>query len=100
MGIGEHSGTRGFGSLLFTPDAGESQEEALLGSVSVDLLSFFPCLIIGDHVLERHQCDAGAAVIGGILAKGKTAVQLQVIDRHKVGVLVGNTTDALLKLLA
>src|SRR5580693_442940 len=63
--------TRELGTLLLAPHSSESQEEALFRSVAVDLLSLFAGLVIGDHMFERHQCDARATIVGRVLAQGE-----------------------------
>ena len=57
------------GRMLLAPHASESQKEPLLGRVAVDLLPFFPGLVVGDHALKCGQSDPRPAVVRGILTK-------------------------------
>src|SRR5258707_5059676 len=63
--IGSDLQARILWTALLAPYAPKSEEETLRGSVSVDLLTFFPGFIVGDHMLEGSQGDAGATVVGG-----------------------------------
>src|SRR5579863_6848635 len=100
MWIGEYSGARDFRAALLAPDPPEPKEEALLGRVAIDLLTLFARLVIGNHVLERHQGDARAAVVSGIFTESEPAIQLDVINRNEIRIFIGHATDALFKLLA
>ena len=65
-------------AVVRAPDLAPAEEEALLGREAVDLLSRSAAV---DHVEQRHQGDAQAAVVGGVLAERQLAVQLHVVDR-------------------
>src|SRR5579864_5648745 len=100
MWIGADLHAQEFRPLLFAPAAAESEEEALFGRVAVDALPFLAGLIVGDHVLEGHERDAGAAIIGGVFTEREAAVELHVVDGNEVGIFIGHATDALLEFLA
>src|SRR6266853_283467 len=72
--IGKHSQPRNLRTPLLAPYSPESQEEALLRCVAIDLLAFFSSLVVGNHVLKRRQRDASSAVVGGILAQREFAI--------------------------
>src|SRR5580693_7110167 len=100
VGIRDYPDARLLGTHFLTPYPPESQEEALLGSVTVDLLTLLPGLVIGDHALERHQGNAGATIVGCVLAQRETPVQLEVVDSDEARVLVRHATGPLLEFLA
>src|ERR1700693_4940674 len=100
MRIGDHPYAGLLGTNFLAPHPSESQEEALLWRVAVDLLTLFPSFVGGDHALERRQGDARAAIVGSVLAQCKTAVQLEVVYGNEVRVLVRHATGALLEFLA
>src|SRR5258708_13659557 len=89
-----------FGTPFFAPHPTESQKETLLGCVAVDLLAFPAGLVVGNHVLERPQGDARAAVVRCVFSESEAAIQLEVVHRNEVGIFVGDATAALLKLFA
>src|ERR1700731_1308115 len=62
--IGKHPQPRNLRTPFLAPYSPESQEEALLRRVAIDLLAFLSSLIVGNHVLKRRQCDASSAVVG------------------------------------
>ena len=100
MRINRHLHAREFRTPLLAPDAAESQEEPLLGSVAVDLLAFFSGFVIRDHVFQRHQRDARATVVGGVFAQRELAVEFQIVNRDKIAVFVGDATGSLFEFLA
>src|ERR1700704_3742661 len=51
-------------------------------------------------MLESHQRDARATIVGCVLAQSQFAIQLQIIDRDEVRVFVSHATRALFKFLA
>src|SRR6266852_5335118 len=91
---------RKLGAALFAPGAAESEEEALLRRVSVDGLGRGTGLAISHHLLQRHQRDARAAVVGCVFAQSESAVEFEVVHSDETAVLVGDATGALLEFRA
>src|SRR5205085_7655440 len=94
----QHAGK--FGTSLLAPYPAHAEEEALLGSVAVNLFCGLAARILSDGFAQGGQRDAGAAVIGGIFAQRQLAVELEVVYGDEVPVLVGDAAGALLKFLA
>src|ERR1043165_3399518 len=55
-----------FRTLLFTPDPAESEEEPLFGCGAIDLLTFLPSFVLGNHMFQSRQRNSCAAIVGGI----------------------------------
>src|SRR5208282_521272 len=89
-----------FRTPFFAPDPRETKEESLLWGVAINLLAFFSGFVVCDHVPERRQSNACPTVIGGVFAERESAIELEIVNRDKIAVLIGDTTDALFKLLA
>src|SRR5581483_7542860 len=86
---------------VFAPDLRISDEEALLGRETFHGLIIasigFPFRPLG---IQGHHGNANTAVVGGVLAQGKAAIKVYVVDGYERTVLVGDATGALVKLLA
>src|SRR5579863_7473883 len=80
--IGKHGRTRDLRTPLLAPHTSKSKKETLLGGVAVDLPAFLSGFVVRDHVLQRHQSDARAPVVGAVLSQPDLAVPLDVIPRH------------------
>src|ERR1700723_1233593 len=59
MRIGDHSHAGLFGTHFLAPHPSESQKEALLGRVTVDLLPLLSGLVLGDHAFRSDHSHAG-----------------------------------------
>src|SRR5258708_36505339 len=99
MRIGKHSGARHLRTSLLAPHPCESQEEALFRSEAVDLASFFAGLVIGNHMLKRHQSDTRAAIIGGVLSHGERPRSFPVVHVNKTPSFRTHTAAAVSKIL-
>src|SRR5205807_6950734 len=76
----------------------KAQEITLVESVAINLfVGALPGL--GEQIMERHQSDAGAAIVRGVFSQSEPAVQFQIVHRGKAAVLVGDATGASFKLL-
>src|SRR6185503_14795384 len=83
---------------VLAPHVGEAEEEALLRGEAVDVHARLAL----QGLLERAERHAGAAVVGGVLAQGEAAVQVDVpvdgiLDGHELVVLLGDAVRALLE---
>src|SRR5262249_10327513 len=82
------------------PDTPESQEEALFGRVAVNLRSSFAALILGNHFHQSHECDPGAAIVGGVFSESQFSVQFDVVDCGETSVFIGDAAGSLIKLFS
>src|SRR5579884_1412685 len=81
------------------PDACVSQIEALLRSVPVDGFAGFTSLVIFDVVVQSHQGNAGATVIGGVLAESEPSIELEIVDGSESAVFISDATGTLFEFL-
>src|SRR4051812_47771846 len=84
----------GFVAGVFAPALSVADEEALLGSESVDRIKLLASSLILPGNVGQHQ----AAQVSDIFSQGELAIDLDVIHRYVLRILLGNTTGALVKL--
>ena len=75
MRINAHQHARKFRTPLLAPHPAKAQEEALLGSVAINVRPLFAAGVLCDQLVQRHERDAGPAVIGGVLAQSEATVE-------------------------
>src|SRR6185369_722561 len=83
---------------LLAPNPCKAQEITLFGRVSINFIGLLTGLL--DLVLECHQRNSGAAIVGCVLPERQLSIQLQVIDGYEIAVLVRNTAGTLFKFLS
>ena len=95
MRIDRHQHARDGIRAVLAPDVRPAQEETLLRGQAVNRWRLFP----GHRADQRHVRDPHSTVVGGVLAQGQLAVELQIVHRHEAAVLVLGALGALFELL-